>query len=266
MLSLLRVLARLRSKRSSSLRLASARTRSRISSTSSRAYQRSRVRIPANPCIASRYDRPTSRLTAARRLLVEAAIAAGDREARREPLDVPVERPGVRLVEVVDAEHEPSVGRGEGAEVREVRVAAELDVEPAARRRVEIGGHQVGGAAVEGERRDEHPAVADRHQLRDAGRGLLLQHRDGVAAVRCGGPLAVRAARDRLARRAADGGALLHRRVRCDASSRSCGLCRGGHSGLSSQRRRQLPVRERGPHHPIGMTTRAGRARRVQRA
>ena len=33
---------------------------------------------------------------------VEPAVAAGDREARHEPLDVPLERPGQRLVEVVD--------------------------------------------------------------------------------------------------------------------------------------------------------------------
>ena len=34
----------------------------------------------------------------------------------------------------------------------------------------EIGRHQVGGAAEERERRDEHPPVADRHQLRHARR------------------------------------------------------------------------------------------------
>ena len=59
-------------------------------------------------------------------LVVEAAVATGDGEARGEPLHVPLERAGMRLVEVVDAEDEPPVGRGERPEVRQVRIAAEL--------------------------------------------------------------------------------------------------------------------------------------------
>src|SRR5579862_4706609 len=54
--------------------------------------------------------------------LVEAALATRDREARDEPLYVPLERTGQRLVEVVRTEHQPSVGRREDPEVREVRV------------------------------------------------------------------------------------------------------------------------------------------------
>ncbi len=60
-------------------------------------------------------------------LVVEAAVATCDGEAGDEPLDVPLERPGVRLVEVVDAEDEPAVGRRKRAEVGQVRIAAELD-------------------------------------------------------------------------------------------------------------------------------------------
>jgi hypothetical protein len=62
----------------------------------------------------------------AARGLVEAAVPARDREARGESLHVPFERPGKRLVEVVDAEDEPSVRRGEDSEVGEVGVAAQL--------------------------------------------------------------------------------------------------------------------------------------------
>ena len=59
--------------------------------------------------------------------LVEAAVSSGDREAGRQPLDVPLERAGQGLVEVVEAEDEPAVRGGEDPEVRQVRVAAQLD-------------------------------------------------------------------------------------------------------------------------------------------
>ena len=124
-------------------------------------------------------------------LLVEAAVAAGDGEARDEPLDVPLERAGKRLVEVVEAEDDLAVGGGEAAEVRQVRVAAELGVQPGARAGREVGGHQVRGAAVEGERRDEHAAVADRHELGHAGLRLLLEQLDRVGAVQGRLPVAV---------------------------------------------------------------------------
>ena len=56
----------------------------------------------------------------------EVAVAAGDLEARREPLHVPLERSGQRLVEVVEVEDERALGRGVAADVGEVGVAAEL--------------------------------------------------------------------------------------------------------------------------------------------
>ena len=55
--------------------------------------------------------------------------APGDREARHQALDVPLPRPGQRLVEVVDVEHQPPIRGGEAAEVRQVGIAAELDVQ-----------------------------------------------------------------------------------------------------------------------------------------
>jgi len=44
----------------------------------------------------------------------------------------------------------------------------------------EIGGHHGGSAAEEREWRDEHPAVADRHQIGHARRGLPDQQLDRV--------------------------------------------------------------------------------------
>ena len=95
----------------------------------------SRFRIAANVRMFSRYERPTVLVDRGALLLVEAAVAPRDGEARGEPLDVPLERAGERLVEVVEAEDDLAVGRGEAAEVRQVRIAAELGVEPGARAR-----------------------------------------------------------------------------------------------------------------------------------
>ena len=97
--------------------------------------------------------------------LREVAVAAADLEARGESLHVPFERAGQRLVEVVEVEDEVPLGRRVAADVGEMRVAAELRLEPDARRRREIVRHDRGRAAVERERRDEHAAVADRHEL-----------------------------------------------------------------------------------------------------
>ena len=124
----------------------------------------------------------------------EAAIAPADLDARGEPLDVPLPRPLVRLVEVVEVEDEPAVGGGEDAEVRQVRVAAELGGDAGRRATGEIGGHDRRGAAEERERRGEHPAVADRDELGHPRRGLLLQDRDRVGPVGGGLPLGVAAA------------------------------------------------------------------------
>ena len=173
--------------------------------------------------------------------MVEAAVATGHREAGHQPLHVPLERSRQGLVEVVDAEDQPPVRRGEHAEVRQVRVTAELHVEPGAGRAGEVGGHRVGRAAEERERRDQHAAVADRHQLRDARRGLLLQQLDRVAPVGRRRPFAVAGARRLPSRRLAELGAFLGGQVlycgdiRHESRSLS-GPCEDGH--VTSKRNR----------------------------
>ena len=77
-----------------------------------------------------RYDAPTAQVDRLPLRVVEPAVPAGDREAGHQPLDVPLERAGQRLVEVVEAEDEPPVGRRERPEVRQVRVAAQLRRSP----------------------------------------------------------------------------------------------------------------------------------------
>ena len=116
--------------------------------------------------------------------LVEAAIPAGHREAGDEPLDIPLERPRQRLVEVVRVEHEPPVRGRVHPEVREVRVAAQLHVQPRPRHAREIRGHDVRRPAIERERRDQHPPVPDRHELLHPRLRLLLEQLDRVGANR----------------------------------------------------------------------------------
>ena len=55
-----------------------------------------------------------------------ASLAAGEDEAGGHALDVPLEGAADGFVEVVEVEDEAAVGRGKGAEVADVRVAAEL--------------------------------------------------------------------------------------------------------------------------------------------
>ena len=99
-------------------------------SMSRRAYQTSIVRIAANVAHglavgANRRCTTMPRCAAC----VEATVAARDHEARRQALDVPLPRPGQGLVEVVEIEDEAAMWRSEGAEVRQVRVAAQLHVQ-----------------------------------------------------------------------------------------------------------------------------------------
>ena len=109
-----------------------------------------------------------------------AVLTACDREAGRQPLHVPLPGARQRLVEIVDVEHQPPLRRCEHAEVRKVRVAAELHLQPRRRRVREIGCLEQRGTAVEGERRHPHPSVADRHQLGHTALGLSLQQGDRV--------------------------------------------------------------------------------------
>lgn len=106
--------------------------------------------------------------------------AAGDGQARGEPLDVPLPRAGERLVEVVDVEDQVPLGGGEQPEVQHVGVTAQLHRDPRVGRGAEIRGHDRRSAPVEAERRLQHAAVAERHQLRDPGRRLRLQDADRI--------------------------------------------------------------------------------------
>ena len=113
----------------------------------------------------------------------EAAVAPGDLEAGREPLHVPLPWTRQGLVEIVDVEDHLPLGRAEQAEVRQVRIAAELHRQAGTRGRGEVGGHDERGAAKERERADQHAPVADGHELGHADLVLALQQRDRVGPV-----------------------------------------------------------------------------------
>ena len=100
----------------------------------------------------------------------EAAVAAHDLEARRQPLHVPLPRAGEGLVEIVDVEEHPPFRRAEQAEVRQVGVTAQLHGDPGDRGCRQVGCHDQRGAPVEREGGDQHPPVPDRDQLRHPAR------------------------------------------------------------------------------------------------
>ena len=97
-----------------------------------------------------------------------------------EALDVPLPRRRQRLVEVVDREDHAPLRRGEPAEVAQVRVTAALDPDPETGVDDRSAAIARADSAVEGERRADHAAVAQREEF---GHPTLLgrQHRvDGV--------------------------------------------------------------------------------------
>ena len=63
-------------------------------------------------------------------------------------------------------------------------VPAQLHRDAGPRRPGQVRGHDERGAAEEGERGDQHPAVPDRDQFRHPRQGLLLQERHGVGTIR----------------------------------------------------------------------------------
>ena len=140
----------------------------------------------------------------------EAVFAGSDDDARGEALDVPFPRPGKRLVEVVRVEDERPLRRSEQAEVRDVRVAAGLDGDVAARRGRQVERHHGRRAAVEGERRGSHPTVTQGEKIGESVRFLGEDDRDRVPTL---GHLqrALPAARRRLASSPPDRGTLRDR-------------------------------------------------------
>ena len=139
--------------------------------------ERAHARVGVDPLAIGAHGRMRGVLAV---VLGEAASRAATTKLVGQPLDVPLEGADERLIEVVHVEEQVALRRGEEAEVGEVRVAAELDLQAAVAGGRQIGRHGQRGAAVEGRRRDRHPAVPDGDQLRDAGRRLLGDEVDRI--------------------------------------------------------------------------------------
>jgi hypothetical protein len=112
----------------------------------------------------------------------EPVCARGDHHAGGEPLDVPFPGSGQRLVEVVGIEHERALGRGKQAEVRQMRITADLDLDVRLRGVGEVEGHDGRRAPVIGEGGLRHPRMAQRDKLLQPVRLLLVQDRDRITA------------------------------------------------------------------------------------
>ena len=112
----------------------------------------------------------------------EAALAPGDREARREPLDVPLPRPGDRLVEVVTSKTSARSGGRSRRSWTGARRRRPARRGPCGAGR-EVGRHDGRTAAVERERRRQHAPMADRDEVGDARALLRAEQVDGVGAV-----------------------------------------------------------------------------------
>jgi hypothetical protein len=105
----------------------------------------------------------------------EPVVPARHRQAGRQPLDVPLERPGQRFVEIVDVEDQPPLRRGERPEIGQVRIPAQLHLKPRGRRAGQIRRHRQRRPPVKRERRHQHPPMPHRHQLRHTALGLPQQ-------------------------------------------------------------------------------------------
>ena len=107
-----------------------------------------------------------------------------EHERRGEPLDVPLPRRRQCLVEIVDVEDDVALRRREAAEVQQMAIAAGLHAYPCLGRGRKISRHHAGGAAIEGERRNQHPSIPHRQQFRQPLGVRNLQLRDRIGAVR----------------------------------------------------------------------------------
>ena len=116
-------------------------------------------------------------------ILGKAVVAGREHERGGQALDIPFEWPGIGLIEVVDIEDRHAIRCGEETEVRQVSVAAELDLKPARRLSSEVAGHDDRGSPIEGEGTRPHALVTQGEEGGDARLLLLLQQGDRVRTI-----------------------------------------------------------------------------------
>jgi hypothetical protein len=111
---------------------------------------------------------------------LDAVLPGRHHQAGGQAGHVPLEGPGQGLVEVAQVEVEIALRRGPQAEVQDVRVTAELDLDAAVRPGGQVGRHDGGGAPVEVPRRERHALVPEGGEL---GKPDLVLGQDPVDGV-----------------------------------------------------------------------------------
>jgi len=119
----------------------------------------------------------------------EPKIPAGDLDTGGQALDVPLDGTGKSLVEVVEPEHQRTLGGVEHAEVQQMGIAAELSAQPAGRSRAQIRGHHRRTTPEESKGRGRHPPVSDGNEVLGPLGCLALEDRHGVRTLRRWDPL-----------------------------------------------------------------------------
>ena len=108
----------------------------------------------------------------ARRAVFVPRGAPGQHQRSGHALQIPLEGAADGFVEVVDVEDQPAIGRGEGAEVAHMRVAAELADDAGGGQLREVSGHHRRRAAKVAEGRLGHQLVFELDE-----RGHAAAHR-----------------------------------------------------------------------------------------
>ena len=78
-------------------------------------------------------------------------MMSGDDNTGRKPFHIPLPRSRQGFVEIVNVEEDVALRRGETAKIHKVSVAAGLHAKSGLRGRRQIGRHDRGRAAIEGE-------------------------------------------------------------------------------------------------------------------
>ena len=146
----------------------------------------SSVPISAKLAIASRYAVTDASVAARASALVKPLLRAAIVKLAAMRFTSYSKGPGSVSSKSLRSNSNVSLGRGIHTEVREMRVAAELDLQTRGRRVLQVGGHDLRRAAVERERGDHHPPVTDRHEIGLSRGVLLLEQRDRVGAAGAG--------------------------------------------------------------------------------
>ena len=96
--------------------------------------------------------------------LAGGSFTPGEHQAGGDAFQIPLEGAADGFVEIVDVEDESSVGCGEGAEVADVGVAADLVDDAGVGQEREVRGHDGHGATEESEGRGKHALVLERDE------------------------------------------------------------------------------------------------------